>query len=202
MAGSKSTIITPTTTDGQADPLANSASLIRTLKSPGLSSSDKVILAQQAWHKHDLYVPAKREVLLDWLVSIMVPAGGTAPVKGKGKGKETSSVGAPFFFCSLSQPGSTPYPLGLGLGQVIQSSSDKQYVITDHGFSYVEFYIPARRTCLPFSLFSTGSCSMNCFLPRTPHPLHPRPPCPLVFRYSYPSAFVRSRACQVLPQLP
>ena len=70
---------TPTTT--AADALTSSATLIRALKTPGMSSTDKVELARQAWTTEALYVPGKREVLLEWVVADMT---GT----GKGKGKE------------------------------------------------------------------------------------------------------------------
>jgi hypothetical protein len=71
-------MLTPT------DPLSSSASLIRTLKSPGLPARDKVALALAGWLKEDLYVPGKRDVLLDWLTTEMAATGGGP----KGKGKE------------------------------------------------------------------------------------------------------------------
>ena len=66
-----------------AEALTSSATLIRALKSPGMSSTDKVELARQAWTNESLYVPGKREVLLEWVVSDMTGV-------GKGKGKEKS----------------------------------------------------------------------------------------------------------------
>lgn len=75
----KATVVTAV----PVDPLSSSATLIRALKSPGLSSTEKVNLALQAWTNEDLYVPGKREVLLEWVVADMSGA-------GKGKGKEKS----------------------------------------------------------------------------------------------------------------
>lgn len=71
------------TASSAVDPLSSSATLIRALKTPGLSSLEKVKLALSAWGKDDLYVPGKREVLLEWVVADMTGA-------GKGKGKEKS----------------------------------------------------------------------------------------------------------------
>lgn len=77
----------PTPTITAAEALTSSATLIRALKSPGMSSTDKVELARQAWINEDLYVPGKREVLLEWVVADMSGAG-----KGKGKEKSDGSV--------------------------------------------------------------------------------------------------------------
>jgi hypothetical protein len=77
MVSKATTVATP------AEALTSSATLIRALKSPGMSSVDKVELARQAWTNDLLYVPGKREVLLEWVVADMTGV-------GKGKGKEKS----------------------------------------------------------------------------------------------------------------
>lgn len=76
-------MVTQPPTPAAVDPLSSSATLIRALKTAGLSSERKVELALSAWTKDDLYVPGKREVLLEWVVADMSGV-------GKGKGKEKS----------------------------------------------------------------------------------------------------------------
>lgn len=67
-----------------SDALSSSVSLIRALKSGTLSSAAKVDLASRAWLDTALYVPGKRDALLEWVLSDMSSS-------GKGKAKATSN---------------------------------------------------------------------------------------------------------------
>lgn len=80
---------TATLPPAEADPLTSSAALIRALKTNGLDVDAKVTLAAAAWRKADLYIPGKREVLLEWLLAEMTSSGRVA--KGKGKEKEQAN---------------------------------------------------------------------------------------------------------------
>lgn len=72
-----------------SDPLSSAAALIRSLKSPTLSSSAKIDIALAAWSKEDLYIPAKRGLFMDWAVGVMGgPSGGQVGKKGKEREKE------------------------------------------------------------------------------------------------------------------
>ncbi|CDZ96344.1 Nucleolar 27S pre-rRNA processing, Urb2/Npa2, C-terminal [Phaffia rhodozyma] len=83
--------------------LTSSATLVRTLKSNTVSSTDKIRLATLAWFDAKLYLPAKREVLMEWLTADMTATkqGGGSKAKGKGKVQEESVPRTPSI---LSQP--------------------------------------------------------------------------------------------------
>lgn len=67
--------------------LTSSATLIRTLKSNTVPPLQKIQLAALAWTNSDLYFPAKREVLLEWLTTEIAATKQGGAAKGKGKGK-------------------------------------------------------------------------------------------------------------------